>query len=62
MRIEPCAIFPVESGAPIIGLGILMAAFAIVTYLIAGYEPMPLPVAAVFLGFGIFLVWLGLKR
>lgn len=62
MNTEPCAIFPVGSGVPIIGLGILIAAFPLATYLIRAYEPMPLPVAILLVGFGLFLIWLGLKR
>ncbi len=62
MKTEPCAIFPVQSGVPVIGLGIFIAAIGIIGYLLSGEGAMPLPVAAILVGFGIFLIWLGIAR
>jgi hypothetical protein len=58
---EGCPLFGVESGAPVIGLGILMILFGAIPPAI-GSMPFSLPVALVFIGFGIFLIWTGLTR
>jgi hypothetical protein len=57
-----CPIFPVKSGIPIIGTGILLILFALVPMLIPGMTPLPLPALAVFIGAGLFLIWLGLTK
>lgn len=62
MNSEHCALFPVESGIPVIALGILLVALPIVTYLVGSYEPLPLPVTVVLLASGFFMIWLGIRR
>lgn len=57
-----CPLFGVESGVPIIGLGILLILFGIVPLLFLPAGTLPLPISAVFTGFGIFLIWAGLKK
>lgn len=57
-----CPVFGVESGVPIIGLGILIILFGIVPFLILPAGTIPFPVLVVFLGFGIFLMWAGLSK
>jgi len=64
-RSEPqddrCPVFGVESGGPVIGLGILIMLFGIVpSVVIPGV--FPLPIAVLFTFFGIFLIWVGLTR
>ncbi len=59
---DRCPIFPVRSGVPLIGLGILMLLFAIVPAMMPGMVPLPLPVAVLFIGAGFGMIWLGLTR
>jgi hypothetical protein len=58
---DNCPVFGVRSGGPIIGLGVLLILFGIIP-LIIGSIPLPVPVALVFVGFGIFLIWAGLTH
>jgi hypothetical protein len=58
---DRCPVFGVKSGGPIIGLGVLLILFGIIP-LIIGSIPLPVPVALVFAGFGIFLIWAGLTH
>ncbi len=58
---NPCPLFGVGSGGPVIGLGILMILFALVPLLIIPGS-FPLPLGIVFVGFGLFLVWIGFAR
>jgi hypothetical protein len=57
MNTEPCAIFPVKSGIPIIGLGLILLLILIVTP-----DAFPLPVAVLLGLFAILLIWLGIFR
>ena len=57
-----CPVFGVESGVPLIGLGVLMMVFGIVPLLLSSSSPFPLPITGVFIGFGIFLIWAGVSR
>ena len=54
---EPCAVFPVKSGIPIIGLGLIILLILVVTP-----GAFPLPVAILLGLFAIFLIWLGIFR
>lgn len=56
-----CPIFGVESGGPIIGLGILVILLGIVPLSI-DQIPLPVPVLVIFIGFGLFLIWTGLTK
>jgi hypothetical protein len=56
-----CAVFGVEHGGPIIGLGILIILFGLVPFRIVK-NLWPVPVALLFVGFGIFLIWAGLTK
>ncbi len=56
-----CVIFGVESGVPIIGLGILIVLFGFIP-LILGQDSDLIPVVLLFTGFGLFLVWVGIRK
>ncbi len=57
-----CPIFGIASGAPIIGLGILIIIFGGVL-LLTGHTPdVTLPPALLFIGFGAVLIVLGIRR
>ena len=62
MKRDSCALFGVKSGILIIGLGVLMILFALVPLFMPGLLPLPLPIELIFIGFGIFLMWLGFTR
>jgi hypothetical protein len=62
MRADSCAVFPVESGTPMIGLGLLLYLAAAITWFTGAPPDTLIPVLCVFLGFGTFLFWLGLFR
>ncbi|MDD1719531.1 MAG: hypothetical protein LUQ25_05690 [Methanoregulaceae archaeon] len=53
--------YGVESGVPIIGLGLLLILFALVPYLI-GTGAMPIPIAVIIAAGGLFMIWAGLYR
>lgn len=57
-----CPLFGVESGGPVIGLGLLIILFGMVPLVSGSSDSFPLPFSLVFIGFGIFLIWLGLKK
>ena len=59
---DQCPVFGVESGVPIIGLGILILLFGIVPLLPGPTGGFPVFIAAILIGFGIFLVWVGLTQ
>jgi hypothetical protein len=61
VRDNGCPVFGVESGGPLLGLGILLILFGIIPLAIRNM-PVPVPVPFVFIGFGIFLIWAGLTR
>jgi len=56
-----CPVFGVRSGGPVIGLGILMILFGLVPMGIDNIS-FPLPIALIFIGFGLFLIWAGLTK
>lgn len=56
-----CPVFGVESGGPVIGLGLLLILFGLVP-LVAGMASMPVPLVILFMGFGLFLIWKGITR
>lgn len=57
-----CPVFGVESGVPVIGLGFLVILFGIIPVLILPAGMMPVPVSALLVGFGIFLIWIGITQ
>ncbi len=57
----PCGVFPVESGGPVIGLGLLFLVIAIVPTLL-GINTVVSPISILFGGFGVFLIWLGITK
>jgi hypothetical protein len=59
---KSCPVFGVESGGPIIGLGLLIIFFGIVSLMSGPVQAFPLPLSLIFFGFGVFLVWLGFKK
>jgi hypothetical protein len=61
MKQESCAAFHVESGVPIIGLGILFLGIVVVPILL-GIGTVDCIVIVLFGGFGVFLIWLGLTK
>jgi len=56
-----CPVFGVKSGGPVIGLGILVILFGLIPFL-AIKIPLPLPVALIFIAFGLFLIWAGITQ
>jgi hypothetical protein len=56
-----CPVFGVESGGPLIGLGVLLILFAILPFFIARM-PVPIPAVLLFTGFGIVLIWAGVTK
>jgi hypothetical protein len=58
---EPCGVFPVESGGPVIGLGLIFLLAALIP-VILGIGTIAFPAVILFGGFGIFLIWLGLTK
>lgn len=62
MKKDACPLFGVRSGAPVIGLGLLIILFAIVPLVMPGMVPLPVPIGIIFVGFGLFLIWLGVTR
>jgi hypothetical protein len=56
-----CPAFGVESGVPLIGLGILLILFGIVPLFILRV-PFPAPIAIVLAVFGLFLIWAGVWK
>jgi len=59
---KSCPVFVVESGGPIIGLGLLIIFFGIVSLVSGSVQALPLPHSLIFFGFGVFLVLLGFKK
>jgi len=57
-----CPVFGVESGGPVIGLGLLLILFGIFPLLPGAYRILPLPLTLLFIGFGTFLVILGTRK
>ncbi len=57
-----CPVFGVESGGPLIGLGILMILFGIIPNLIGIPGTFPFFITVLLIVFGIFLIWSGLTR
>jgi hypothetical protein len=62
MRADSCVIFPVKSGTSMIGLGLFLYLAAAVTWFTGAPPDTAIPVLCIFLGFGTFLIWLGLFR
>jgi hypothetical protein len=57
-----CPVFGVESGGPVIGLGLLLILFGIFPFITGTGEILPLPLAILFIGFGIFLITWGIRQ
>lgn len=60
--VRTCPVFGVESGGPIIGLGLLIILFGIAPVFLGTVQVFQFPAILIFTGFGTFLVWLGLKK
>ncbi len=58
---EPCGIFPVKSGGPVIGMGLIFLLAASLPAVL-GIGPNAFPMTILFGGFGIFLIWLGVTK
>ncbi len=58
---EPCGVFPVESGGPVIGVGILLILAAVIP-IILGINQMAFPAVILFGAFGVFLIILGFTK
>lgn len=57
-----CPVFGVKSGAPPVGLGVLLILFAVVP-MVAGIQPaLPIPVTAILVLAGIVFIWMGIAR
>ncbi len=59
IRTEPCGVFSVKSGGPMIGLGLLMIIMGVLPWLLGQMSPYLL---AFFCGVGLFFCWLGFAR
>ncbi|HOT04134.1 MAG TPA: hypothetical protein PK069_08140 [Methanolinea sp.] len=59
---RPCPVFGVESGGPIIGLGLLIILFGVFPLISGSYRTLPLPISLLFIGFGIYLIVLGIRK
>jgi len=57
-----CPVFGVESGGPVIGLGLLFILFVTFPFIIRAGEILPLLLPILFIGFGIFLITLGIRQ
>lgn len=57
-----CPLFPVRSGIPVIGLGLFVVAIAVVIAVTGNRDAFPLPLVAIFVAFGLFLIWLGATK
>jgi len=57
-----CPVFGVASGAPVIGLGLVIIMFGGALLLTGPSPPATFPPALLFLGFGAVLVVLGIRR
>ncbi|MDD1674345.1 MAG: hypothetical protein LUQ13_01745 [Methanomicrobiales archaeon] len=62
MHEDSCPLFPVKSGVPLIGLGLLLYLAAAFTWFTGAGPETAVPVLLMFIGFGTFLIWLGLFR
>jgi len=56
-----CPVFGVESGGPLIGLGVLLIMFTIIPFFVIRLS-IPVPAALFFAGFGVFLIWAGIAK
>ncbi len=59
---DNCPVFGVESGVPVIGLGVLVISFGIIPLVFLPPSAIPVPLALVFVMFGIFLIWIGATK
>lgn len=57
-----CPISGVESGGPVIGLGLLAILFGAFPFFPGIVNVLPLPLSLVFIAFGLFLVWMGIRK
>ncbi len=62
MKTDACGVFGVESGIPVILMGVLFFAVALLPLIIPGFAALPIPISVLFAGFGVFLVWVGLTK
>jgi len=56
------AMYAIKSGVPIIGLGILLILAGSIGFIVPGIPVPPFPVPLILVGFGLFLIWLGLTK
>ena len=55
-------LYAIKSGVPVIGMGLLLILMGLVGFVLHGAFPSDMVVTTLFVGFGIFLVWLGLTK
>ncbi|MDD1655484.1 MAG: hypothetical protein LUO91_07285 [Methanomicrobiales archaeon] len=54
--------FAIQSGIPVIAMGVLLIVMGLVGFLFPRSFPADAVVTLLFSGFGIFLIWLGLTK
>ena len=62
---EGCPItmaYAIRSGIPIIALGILLILASFLGFFVSGIPVPPFPANAIFGGFGLFAIWVGLTK
>ncbi len=62
VKTDACGVFGVKSGVPVILMAVLFLAAAALPFIVKGFPPLPLPIAILFAGFGILLLWLGFTK
>jgi hypothetical protein len=53
-------LYAIKSGVPVIGMGLLLILMGLIGFVMPRTFPLDVVVTILFVGFGIFLVWLGL--
>jgi hypothetical protein len=55
-------VYAIQSGIPVIAMGVLLIAMGLVGFLFPRSFPADAVVTLLFSGFGIFLIWVGLTK
>ena len=55
-------IYAIKSGIPVIGMGLLLVLVGVLGLLVPRQFPIGTVAILIFVGFGVFLVWLGLTK
>ena len=55
-------LYAIKSGVPVIGMGLLFILMGVIGLLFPRTFPVDAVVTPLFVGFGVFLIWLGLMK